>query len=450
VDKQLISLALGLAALLASPAQARVTAAEAAELGKSLTPVGAEAAGNKDGSIPAWTPGEQKGSLAGEFYTNPAVEAEKPLFVITKANMEKYLDKLSEGHKKLLSNHATYKLAVYPSHRLAGWPKQIYDTTIANATRCEIRGSDELNNCTVGFPFPIPKTGAEPIWNHKLRWRGDAVQRYNNQMIVQPSGEYQLTKIIEDVSFVYGSIKNPVTLTFDNGEYLRYMARTVAPPRVAGTTILVHEKTGTGTDGRAAWIYSPALKRVRRAPTVCCDNPAEGTDGHQFYDQVDMFNGTQQRYNWKLLGKKEMYVAYNPYRLDSPRVKYADIARPGHVNQDLARYELHRVWVVEAELRAGESHTFKKRRFYLDEDGWTMTMVDNYDNRGQLYEFQEGHVGFGYNIMASSSLPEVIYHFSSGRYFVTTLNNEDKPNNFTVEYKPEYFTAATVQKRATR
>jgi hypothetical protein len=183
---------------------------------------------------------------------------------------------------------------------------------------------------------------------------------------------------------------------------------------------------------------------------VCCDNPAEGTDGHQFYDQVDMFNGTQQRYNWKLLGKKEMYIAYNPYRIDSPRVKFAEIARPGHINQDLARYELHRVWVVEAELRPGESHTFKKRRFYLDEDGWTIAMVDNFDNRGQLYQFQEGHVGFGYNIMASSSLPEVIYHFTSGRYFVTTLNNEDKPNNFTVEYKPEYFTSSTVQKRATR
>ncbi|MGH8430793.1 MAG: DUF1329 domain-containing protein, partial [Solimonas sp.] len=226
--RSLSTLAAVAAFLLAGPAQARVTAAEAAELGKSLTPIGAEKAGSKDGSIPAWTPGEQKGSLAGEFYTNPEVVAEKPLFVITKANMDKYLDKLSEGHKKLLSTYGSYKMAVYPGHRLAAWPQKIYETTIGNATRCDLRGTDELNDCTVGYPFPIPKSGAEAIWNHKLRWRGDAVQRYNNQMIVQPTGEYQLTKIIEDVSFVYGSIRNPATLTYGNGEYLRYMARTVA------------------------------------------------------------------------------------------------------------------------------------------------------------------------------------------------------------------------------
>ncbi|HSW14596.1 MAG TPA: DUF1329 domain-containing protein [Solimonas sp.] len=440
-----------LAGLLAVfPAQARVSPQEAARLGVELTPVGAEKAANKDGSIPAWTPGKQRGNLSGEFYSDSVIDAEQPLQVITTANMSRFQDKLSEGHKKLLATHPTYKMMVYPGHRPVAMPPEIYASTKENAGNCELFGVEDLDGCRMGFPFPIPKTGPEPIWNHKLRWRGETVQRYNNQMIVQPDGQYQLTKIVEDVQFTYGSIKAPLILHRGEGDFLKYLASTVAPPRVAGTTILVHDKAGTGSEGRAAWIYTPTLKRVRRAPTVCCDNPAEGTDGHQFYDQVDTFNGTLERYSWKLVGKKELYIPYNSHKIGSNRIRFSQLPKPKHLNQDLARYELHRVWVVEADLRPGQSHTFKKRRFYLDEDGWNIVLVDNYNNRGELQQFQEGHTQFGYNILASSAAPEVIYHFESGRYFITAMFNEDKPYNFTLQYKPEFFTSATVQKRVTK
>ncbi|MGH8430925.1 MAG: DUF1329 domain-containing protein [Solimonas sp.] len=442
---------LAAAALLAAfAAQAKVSPEEAAKLGAELTPVGAEKNGNKDGSIPAWAPGKQRGNLSGEFYSDPLVDAEQPLLVITAANMSRHLDKLSEGHKKLLSTHSSYKMLVYPSHRPVAMPAAIYASTRNNASNCELFGVEDLDGCTMGFPFPIPKTGPEPIWNHKLRWRGETVQRYNNQMIVQPDGQYQLTKIVEDVQFTYGSIKSPLTLHRGEGEFLKYLASTIAPPRLAGTTILVHDKAGTGSEGRAAWIYTPTLKRVRRAPTVCCDNPAEGTDGHQYYDQVDMFNGTLERYNWKLVGKKELYIPYNSHKIGSNRIRFSQLARPRHLNQELGRYELHRLWIVDAELRPGQSHTFKKRRFYLDEDGWNVALVDNYNNQGQLYQFQEGHTQAGYNIQASSAAPEVIYHFDSGRYFITAMFNEDKPYNFTLNYRPDFFTAASVQKAVTR
>ncbi|MDP9139458.1 MAG: DUF1329 domain-containing protein, partial [Pseudomonadota bacterium] len=176
----------------------------------------------------------------------------------------------------------------------------------------------------------------------------------------------------------------------------------------------------------------------------------EGTDGHQFYDQVDMFNGVLQRYNWKLVGKKEMYLPYNSNKIAGPSVKYKDMAKPRHLNQDMPRYELHRVWVVEADIKAGTSHTFKKRRYYVDEDSWTIGMIDAYDNRDQLYQFQEGHMVFAYNILTATTIPEVIYHFTSGRYFVTAAFNEDKPIDATVSFKPDYFTAASVQKMTTK
>ncbi|MFA5939366.1 MAG: DUF1329 domain-containing protein [Sinimarinibacterium sp.] len=437
-------------ALMAGQADAKVDAAEADRLGKDLTPVGAEKAGNKDGTIPEWTPAARRGALSGEYPNDPKIDVEKPLYTINKANMAQYADKLSEGHKRLLNTYDSYKLNVYPSHRVMTWPDEIFAATKTNATTCALLDPDTPDNCNLGFPFPIPKSGAEPIWNHKLKWRGEAVTRFNNQMIVQPNGEFQLTKLVEDVQFGYASIKKPVPLTKSSGEFLKYLSKTVAPPRLAGTFILVHEKAGTGAEGRSAWLYSPGLKRIRRAPTVCCDNPYEGTDGHQFYDQVDMFNGVLERYNWKLVGKKEMYIAYNANRIAGAQTKYKDMAKPKHLNQDLARYELHRVWVVEADIKAGTSHTFKKRRFYVDEDGWTIAMIDDYDNRDQLYQFQEGHVIMGYNILSVTTVPEVIYHFTSGRYFITATFNEDKPLDLTVSFKPDYFSAASVQKMTTK
>ena len=430
---------------------AKVSAEEAAKLGTELTPIGAQPEANADGTIPVWTPAERKGPLAGVYSADPEIDNEKPLFTITAANMSEYSDKLTEGHKELLRRYPdTYKMIVYPSHRKITWPEEIIAATKVNATNCAMLDPDTPDNCNLGFPFPIPKTGAEPIWNHKLKWRGEAVTRYNNQMIVQPSGDYQLTKITEDVKFSYASIKDPVPLTKSSGEFLKYLSETVAPPRLAGTFILVHEKAGVGSEGRSAWLYSPGLRRIRRAPTVCCDNPYEGTDGHQFYDQVDMFNGVLERYNWKLLGKKEIYTGYHGNKLAGPDTSYDDMAAPRHLNQELPRYELHRVWVVESEVKSGTRHVFAKRRFYVDEDGWNIVAVDAYDDKGELYQFQEGHMIFAQNILAGSTVPEVIYHFNSGRYFITAMANEDKPNDLSVRFDDSYFLSNSVQKRTKR
>jgi hypothetical protein len=439
-----------LLALIAAPAAAKVTPEEAARLGAELTPIGAEKGANADGTIPAWTPIQQSGALKGEFPADAAMDAEAPLFTITGANMAQYEKFLTEGHKKLLGMYPTYKLNVYPTHRVVTWPKEVEAATKENATAATLTGTDLVEGAKLGFPFPIPKSGAEVIWNHKLKWRGEAVRRYNNQLIVQPNGEFQQTKIVEDVRFYYASVKDPKPLSKAENMFLKYLSQTVAPPRMAGTFILVHEKGATGNEGRAAWLYSPGIRRIRRAPTVCCDNPYEGTDGHQFYDQVDLFNGVLERYNWKLVGKKEIFTGYHGNKLAGNKVKFKDMAKGKHLNQDLPRYEKHRVWVVEATLKPGTNHTFRKRVMYVEEDGWNIVAVDNYDARDQLYQFQEGHYVVAPNILAGGTVPELIYHFNSGRYFITAAANEDKPNDFTVEFDDNYFDSASVQKRTTK
>ncbi|MGH8516129.1 MAG: DUF1329 domain-containing protein, partial [Panacagrimonas sp.] len=224
---------------------------------------------------------------------------------------------------------------------------------------------------------------------------------------------------------------------------------TLSPPRVAGDLLLVLETSDQKNQPRMAWRYNPGIKRINRAPEAAYDTPTVSSDGNQFYDQIDMFNGALDRYDWKLVGRKEMYIPYNSYRTASPKTKYADMARPNHFNQELARYEKHRVWVVEATLRSGTRHTFAKRTFYLDEDSWAISAIDSYDVRGQLFKFQEAHQAFFTNVQAVGGLPELIYDFNSGRFFVTALANEDKSNDWSVRYDDNFFDS-TALRRASR
>lgn len=446
-----------MAFLITSGVQAKVSQEEAAKLGNELTPVGAVKKGNADGTIPAWAPWPKEGDPSGMDLTAEnfpdtigKLLAEKPEFVITKANMDKYADKLTPGYKALFKLYPDYKMKVYKTHRNVGYPDIDYKFTKQNATTAHLDGcNDCLVDAEFGFPFPIPKTGTEAIWNHRLRWRGESVKRNNDQAIVQQSGNQQITKLVENVKFPYTLLDSEKRVKVENKDdiVLYYQSETIAPPRNAGQYLLAWEHVGY----RDAWLYNPGLRRVRRAPNVAYDNPYEGTDGQEFYDQVDMYNGAMDRYNFKLVGKKEMYIPYNNYAINDPDLKYAkDILGKQHLNQDLMRYELHRVWVVDATLREGTSHQFKRRTFYIDEDGWNIVGIDCYDNRDNLWKYQEAaNITFPPLQVAGGS-PELIYDLQSGLYFVTALSNEGTPNDFTVSYKDRYFSSRALARRAGR
>ncbi|MDN5939567.1 MAG: DUF1329 domain-containing protein [Salinisphaera sp.] len=441
------------------PAQAKVSAQEAAKLGNELTPVGAIMAGNEAGTIPAWDPwptdgnlGPEPKSVTPENYpkTIAPLLQEKPLFVITADNYKQYADQLAKGYQALFELYPDYKMKVYPTHRNVGYPKIVNKFTKQNATTAYLDGcNDCLRGAELGFPFPIPKSGAEAIWNHRVRWRGEAVKRSNDQAIVQPDGSIQITQLIEDVKFPYTNLdpKERVIVNDKDDIMIYYLSETVAPPRNAGKFLLAWEHVGY----RSAWLYVPALRRVRRAPNVAYDNPYEGTDGQQFYDQVDMYNGALDRYNYKLVGKKEMIIPYNNYKIAQPDIDYEDdIIGQHHINQDLMRYELHRVWVVDSTLREGTSHQFWRRTFYIDEDGWNIIAVDCYDNRKELWKFQEAA-----NIMdpaahVTAGTPEVIYDLQSGVFFVTAMFTQGKQNDFSVGYKDQYFSPRALRRRTVR
>ena len=175
---------------------------------------------------------------------------------------------------------------------------------------------------------------------------------------------------------------------------------------------------------RQAWTYNTGQRRARRAPNIAYDAPGTGADGLRTTDDFDMFNGAPNRYNWTLKGKQEMYVAYNAYKIHSDDLKYKEILQPGHVNSDLTRYEKHRVWVVEANVKDEFRHEYKKRVFFLDEDSWQIQVADMYDNRGELYRVNVAHGINYYEVPTHWTTLEINHDLNSRRYLALGLDNE--------------------------
>jgi hypothetical protein len=282
-----------------------------------------------------------------------------------------------------------------------------------------------------------------------LRYRADAGARAFGQAPVTAGGAYTLVKFKDEFLFQY---MNPgVTEASLNNVIIYFIQETVAPARLAGEILLVHETLDQSKENRRAWVYNPGQRRVRRAPNVAFDNPGTNSDNLRTSDQYDMYNGSPERYTWKLVGKKEMYVPYNSYKLNSNTVKYSDLLKKNHINQDFARYELHRVWVVDSNLKPGTSHLYSRRTLYVDEDSWQILAVDCYDRRGQLYRVQEGHVINYYEVPNLWTTLELVMDLSNGRYLALGLQNEEpRSYDFTIKRTPADYQPNALQRRGVR
>lgn len=407
---------------------AATTADKAAQLGNSLTPVGAEKAGNADGSIPAWDGGitsAPAGYQPGMFHPDPFA-GDAPTLQITPANYGEYADLLSEGHKAMFAKYKTFRMDIYPTRRSASFPQRIYDATKVNATQCTLVADGEgLRNCVAGIPFPIPNDAYEVMWNHKYRYQGVHAKYYNNQAAVTAGGSYNMVRMTEDVlSLTQLPDQNTDKL---NNIQLYFKQEVLGPARLAGYALLVHETLNAQAQPRQAWVYNQGQRRVRRAPNVAYDNPGTASDGLRTNDMSPgLFNGATDRYEWKLVGKKEMYVPYNAYKAHSDKAKLEDLVRPGHINPDYLRYEKHRIWVLDARLKPGMRHINARRTFYFDEDSWMLLMVDHYDGQGNLWRFSEADPINHYELPALATTVESHYDLKSGRYISVQLDNEEQ------------------------
>ena len=420
-----VGAALVLGCVLASPAAAKLSADEIARLGDDLTPLGGERAGNAEGTIPEWTGGITEppaGYTVGEHHRDPYA-GDQPLFVINAANLDEHRDRLSVGHQRMLETYSSFELPIYPTRRSASVPQRIYDATReVAATANLVDDGNGVDGAVIGIPFPIPSNGLEVIWNHLLRYRGETVACIIGQAALTRGGAFTLVKNSLEIELRY-SLPGMTVEELGNTMIL-YKQKTLAPARLAGDIVLVHETINQAREPRNAWTYNPGQRRVRRAPNIAYDNPGTTSDGLRTADQLDMFNGAVDRYDWRLVGKREMYVPYNAYRLHSDRLAFDDILTPLHVNPEHLRYELHRVWVVEATLKEGARHIYKRRTLYVDEDSWQILLADIYDNRDQLWRVSEGHVVNYYEKPLIWPTLEVHLDLQAGRYLAFGLDNE--------------------------
>ncbi|RCU52661.1 DUF1329 domain-containing protein [Corallincola holothuriorum] len=434
--------------------QAKVSEAEAAKLGDTLTPIGAEKAGNADGSIPPWEGGITAPPASyetGMHHPNPYPE-DKVLYTITKENLAEHQELLTPGQIALFNTYPdSFKMSVYPTRRSASFPQVAYDWTKTNATRAElVDGGNGLKNAAIGTPFPIPANGLEVIWNHLTRYRGQALTRKAGQAAPTANGSYTYIGLDEALLLPYNNSNADPAVLEETNILFKFKQKVTQPARLAGTALLVHETMDQIKTPRQAWTYNTGQRRVRRAPNVAYDAPGTAADGLRTTDDYDMFNGSPNRYNWTLVGKKELLIPYNTYELHSDKLAYDDILKAGHINPEYVRYEKHRVWVVEANLKEGISHIYKKRVFYIDEDSWQVSVADMYDNRDQLYRVAMAHGLNYYELPAHWSTLEVFHDLNSKRYIAIGLDNQEAMYNFGVELKDNAFSASALRKEGRR
>lgn len=431
-------------------AVAAVTAEQAARLNTDLTPLGGERAGNADGSIPAWTGGQTHavpGASLGDIPTALFAD-EKPLLRIDASNLSAHRDKLSEGTIALIEKYPqSYRVDVYPTHRTAAAPEWVYRNTAQNAVSCKLTDAagPALQGCYGGTPFPQPSNGREAIWNWLLRLEASTIDLGFKNIVVTADGSRTLASR-NDETFQFPYYYADGNAQTWSGEYFMVRFSTTAPSFKVGESLVLRDSIDSKVS-RQAWQYLVGQRRVRRAPTVGYDTPDFVASGANYFDEVRGFQGFPDRYEWKLIGKREMYIPYNTNAFHGASVD--DAFKGNHLNPDKLRWELHRVWEVEASVAPGKRHAVPKRRFYLDEDTWMLSLMDGYDAEGNLWRSVQVPSFVVPTLPGVVMMPSAVYNLQAGTLSVVQLINEE--NYKLAERKPEiYFTGDAVASDALR
>jgi len=412
--------------------------------GPLLTPVGAERAGNTAGTIPPWKGGitEPPASyVPGEQHVDPWPD-DGVLYTITAGNMADYADRLSPGQQALLQAHPdSWRMQIYPTRRSASYPEWVYQAVEDNTRTATVlrAGKGGVAGANVSSPFPIPGSGVEAVWNHNLRWRGIRIQRSFGQAAVTRRGHYTVTLTLQDFAFPYAAPPDDELREKFPNLLLAIKGKTVQPGLLSGDGTLVLEPIDQTNEPRKSWTYNRNLRRILRAPHAANAYPAANTDNLRTVDEFDMFNGSPEQYDWRLKGKQELYIPYNAYRIHAQDLAVDDIVGKHHINPAHARYELHRVWVVEGTLKPGMKHIYSRRVFYIDEDSWQISVADNYDLEGNLWRLSEAHALNYYEVPVQWSTLEVYYDLEKQRYLVSGLDNSRNPYRFSDTADPREF-----------
>lgn len=428
-------LAIVLMAALSSTAIAQVTADEAKQLGATLTQYGATRAGNKDGTIPEYTGGLTKAPAdfkpGSGFWADPYKDEQATLRIDAK-NYTQYADKLSDGQKELFKKAPGFYMDVFPTHRTAAVPDKVLVKTVKNATTCKTtKGGLAVDQaCRGGVPFPIAKNGYEMMWNQQLRYKADTTTKSSRSWVVDASGKHVMTaqqQTFEETPYYHDELDGR-----DPQLYWRTHSLTSSPIRKAGEMTGLMDFLDPTEKPRRAWSYAPGQRRIKLAPEFSYDTPVASMGGVTLFDELFVFSGQMDRFDFKLVGKKEMVVPYNDYKLYFT-CGVEDQFKEKYPNPACWRWELHRMWVVEATLKKGFRHAYAKRTYFIDEDTYGALLYDAYDQSGQLYRSIFNAMIQLYDVQAPYTVKNVVFDFNKGMY---ALVNDGLVGGYGVVTKP--------------
>lgn len=453
-------LAASIALALSASAYAKVSPEEAAKLGNELTCMGAVAAGNEAGTIPPFS-GKWLGTPPGIDYTpnvgqhpiDPYPD-DKPKFQITGQNWEQYRDNLTEGQIALLQRFPdTFRIPVYEGRRDFRYPDEICEIAKKNAVEAElIDGGMGYTGYQGPVPFPIPSgenQAMQVLANHNYPYRA-FTERMEQRDLADVNSNGSITW-----GRTHNAALNVITLPDEIGkpvgDIMAYSdTGTILPTRDQGKRTVSIEPMNFAKGQRLAWTYNPGTRRVRQLPEYGFDTPAAGTSGKMVIDQDRLMNGSPERFDWELKGKREIFVPANAYKLHEKSVAYDDLLTPNHANPDFMRYELRRVWVLEGSLKSTHRHKYGKRVLFIDEDTWHGVMSDFYDTRGELVNHAFLNYYYAYDMNAWQAGSSFYHDLATGGYVAYNLFQDlDKgPILNAGGLTPEMFTPAALRRKA--
>jgi hypothetical protein len=422
--------ALNLVSMLGT-AQAAVSADEAKRLGTTLNPQGGEMAGNKDGTIPAWDASKllnkpppswkpRADPRYGAPYMAPFPE-DKPLFSINKENMGKYLDKLDAGSIELLKTREGYRMDVYPSRRTFGVPDWVAENTKKCATSAKLIADGlAFEGAQACIPFPIPKNGYEVMWNMITYMREPSFAQVTEAYVVGASGKASLVsrqRVEYDMPYWNKQLK-----AGESPWLYRVRTEVQGPANKVGERSMQLVPFRIDQEDTSVYSYTPGLRRVRLVPDGKYDTIVSTYGGMFNYDELSTFSGRLDRFDFKLAGKKEMYVPYNNIGFASTPLEEV-LKSPGvYPNPNVQRFELHRVWLVEATLKAGMRHAQSKKVFYIDEDSWGSVIYNAFDKEGKIVKANYAGVNLDGGFTATVGLlPTVFFDLTRGTYALSGM-----------------------------
>ncbi len=453
-------LALG---LLAAPLSAQKMAPElVARLGQDLTPIGAIKAASGDGMIPEWT-GAILGLPEGLSWDGPGTPypdpyaSEKPLFVIDKDNFQQYRERLSTGQIAMFETYPdSFRMPIYPSHREFRFPDSYYAKILYNARNAELYNNDEGIRHYVGGPtFPVPARGAEVVWLTRTAGGYAVREGEYSDIAVFSNGTQSIRRSTFLQESPYADLDNPATAEYEYpnlGKFAGYIMTMVSEPaRDKGLITSVFEPYDYAENAREVWRYLPGSRRVRRAPTVGFDTP-DGPGGLKTVDEVRGFNGSMERFDWQMIGRRELFIPYHNYAFDQPGLDYNTLLTRFHANPEYMRYELKRVWVAEATLKEGQRHLYGKRRIYVDEDTGLTAITENYDGRGELWKVVLFNNIYEYGGGMYVRRVQMYHDLRAGAYIAERLINDSAPMLYSQgDLKgPAYFSPTNIRKLGRR